>query len=227
LLGRAQFIIMTTEDKKILGIDTSADLSSISLGGISKAWLGNQDQSTELLPKIDDLIRGMGLEYSDLDGVAVVSGPGSYTGVRIGVSVANALGLAISLPVRGIDGLWAQAYMVKDEAASVGAIVSLMSAGNNRVYCRRYDKELRALGDFLVGEVADLLNDGDKRGYLVGDVNVEVENYIKSAGYDNFELLTEADGNSRAWVGTEVFDQLEAPVDNVVIPIYLRGPVKE
>jgi len=218
---------MTTEDKKILGIDTSADLSSISLGGISKAWLGNQDQSTELLPKIDDLIRGMGLEYSDLDGVAVVSGPGSYTGVRIGVSVANALGLAISLPVRGIDGLWAQAYMVKDEAASVGAIVSLMSAGNNRVYCRRYDKELRALGDFLVGEVADLLNDGDKRGYLVGDVNVEVENYIKSAGYDNFELLTEADGNSRAWVGTEVFDQLEAPVDNVVIPIYLRGPVKE
>ena len=227
MLGRAQFIIMTTEDKKILGIDTSADLSSISLGGISKAWLGNQDQSTELLPKIDDLIRGMGLEYSDLDGVAVVSGPGSYTGVRIGVSVANALGLAISLPVRGIDGLWAQAYMVKDEAASVGAIVSLMSAGNNRVYCRRYDKELRALGDFLVGEVADLLNDGDKRGYLVGDVNVEVENYIKSAGYDNFELLTEADGNSRAWVGTEVFDQLEAPVDNVVIPIYLRGPVKE
>lgn len=217
---------MSTQNKKILGIDTSADLSSISLGGISKSWLGNQNQSMELLPKIDDLMKAMQLEYVDLDGVVVVNGPGSYTGVRIGVSVANAIALATSVPVRGVDGLWAQAYMVKREITTAG-IVSLISAGNNRVYCRKYDEKLQATSDFLVGEIDGLLNNLDKKKYIVGDVNDEVENFIKSAGFENFELLTENDKNSRAGVGTQVFDRLETPVDNVVIPIYLRGPVRD
>lgn len=57
--------------------------------------------SQVLIPLIDRLIKQQGMELKKLEGVEVETGPGSFTGLRVGVSVANALGFALGIPVNG------------------------------------------------------------------------------------------------------------------------------
>lgn len=57
--------------------------------------------SQVLLPLIEKILETQGLEYKDLEAVEVETGPGSFTGLRVGVSVANVLGFSLSIPVNG------------------------------------------------------------------------------------------------------------------------------
>lgn len=59
----------------------------------------NQFGSQVLLPLIEKLLNQNNLEYKDLIGIEVTTGPGSFTGLRVGVSVANALGYSLGIPV--------------------------------------------------------------------------------------------------------------------------------
>lgn len=61
----------------------------------------NEFGSQILLPLIDSLLEKNNLEYKDLKGIEVEVGPGSYTGLKVGVSVANALGYSLNIPVNG------------------------------------------------------------------------------------------------------------------------------
>ncbi|MBI2599395.1 tRNA (adenosine(37)-N6)-threonylcarbamoyltransferase complex dimerization subunit type 1 TsaB [Candidatus Daviesbacteria bacterium] len=61
----------------------------------------NEYGSQVLLPLIEKLLKEEKLEYKDLKGIEVETGPGSFTGLRVGVSVANALGFALRIPVNG------------------------------------------------------------------------------------------------------------------------------
>lgn len=57
--------------------------------------------SQVLVPLIDRLIKHQSMELKNLEGIEVETGPGSFTGLRVGVSVANALGFALGIPVNG------------------------------------------------------------------------------------------------------------------------------
>lgn len=70
----------------------------------SQRWSAGRELSSQLLGVIDELLKQTGKTLSDLRGIVVYSGPGSYTGLRIGISTANALGYALSLPVVGSGG---------------------------------------------------------------------------------------------------------------------------
>jgi len=61
----------------------------------------NEYGSQVLLPLIEKLLKKNELDYKDLKGVEVETGPGSFTGLRVGVSVANALGFSLGIPVNG------------------------------------------------------------------------------------------------------------------------------
>ena len=92
----------------ILIIDTSTDQNQIAKaeksGKIVKiiSWQG-QRQSQLLLPKIDQLLKQSQKNLKDLSGILVFSGPGSFTGLRVGIAVANSLGFALEIPVVGIS----------------------------------------------------------------------------------------------------------------------------
>ena len=58
-----------------------------------------------LLADVDEMLRAAGLDAADLTGIVVGTGPGSFTGMRIGLSVARGLGLALDLPVAGVSTL--------------------------------------------------------------------------------------------------------------------------
>jgi tRNA threonylcarbamoyl adenosine modification protein YeaZ len=220
----------------ILGIDTTSDWSSVALDDDEIVWSGDRNQSKELLPKIEELMQRNNVSFVDLTGIVVVNGPGSYTGIRIGVSVANTIGMIMGVPVRGIDSLLAQIEMDGN--------VSVLSAGGSRVYGRKYLKaicnnqyaicneknktniQIKEDGDFFVGEIVEFLDGLDKDVCIVGEVNEEVENYIKSSGWKCINSLGMGKNKGRARGAVWAWDDLPAVANDNVIPMYLREAVR-
>lgn len=89
----------------ILVIDTSTDKNYLALFWPEKIekeiFWQRQETSKELLPKIDQFLRQNKLKLKDLKAIAVFRGPGSFTGLRVGISVAQSLGYALKIPVFG------------------------------------------------------------------------------------------------------------------------------
>ena len=89
----------------ILALETSVDPGSIALwrGGqvIARSCAAGLSNSQTLLPLIDSTLREAGLSFSDLDGIAFGTGPGSFTGLRVACGVAQGLAVARELPLLG------------------------------------------------------------------------------------------------------------------------------
>ncbi len=86
------YIDTTSEDTKI-------ELISIDVVVDSFVWKAGFNQSELLLKEIDTLLIKNGLKQNDLKGISVNSGPGSYTGMRIGITTANFLALSLNIPI--------------------------------------------------------------------------------------------------------------------------------
>ncbi len=83
-----------TKDKKVIEVSLKKD------GKVVKSLSEENEYGSQvLLPLIEKLLKSQKLEFKDLEGIEVDKGPGSFTGLRVGVSVANALGFALSIPV--------------------------------------------------------------------------------------------------------------------------------
>ncbi len=88
----------------ILSIDTSSNkevcvwLRSVNFEDILKQKITVQ-KAQVVLPLIDQLLKKHNLQLSDVTGIGVNVGPGSFTGLRVGISIANALGFALKIPI--------------------------------------------------------------------------------------------------------------------------------
>jgi len=88
----------------ILYIDTSQrEDVTISLDGQVFKTASKKEKSQRLLPFIDEVLRKKKLSLKDLTEIKVNTGPGSFTGLKVGVSVAQALGWSLNIPVNGKD----------------------------------------------------------------------------------------------------------------------------
>jgi tRNA threonylcarbamoyladenosine biosynthesis protein TsaB len=107
----------------LLAIDTATRHASVALyreadagadapGGVlaEYTWYSANRHSVQLAPTVDEMLRRQGLSAMDLTAVGVALGPGSFTGLRIGVSVAKGLCLALGIPIVGVPTLDAMAY---------------------------------------------------------------------------------------------------------------------
>jgi tRNA threonylcarbamoyl adenosine modification protein YeaZ len=88
--------------KNILGIDTSGVTTVIGINDEIISWESIRNQSKELLPRIDELLKSQKIKPEQLKGVVVNIGPGSFTGLRVGVTIANGFGYGLKIPVKGI-----------------------------------------------------------------------------------------------------------------------------
>ena len=89
-------LYIDTKDQKVIKVSLK------KVGKIVKSLSEeNQFGSQVLLPLIEKILKEEKLEYKDLKGIEVETGPGSFTGLRVGVSVANALGFSLGILVNG------------------------------------------------------------------------------------------------------------------------------
>jgi tRNA threonylcarbamoyl adenosine modification protein YeaZ len=100
-----------------------ADLEGSVLG--DAAWSAPQGQGSELLPRLSALLDGHGATLRDVDAVAVGLGPGSFTGLRVGLALAKGLALGLGVPIVGIGSL--DAWLEGEPSAS-GALVRAAAA---------------------------------------------------------------------------------------------------
>jgi tRNA threonylcarbamoyladenosine biosynthesis protein TsaB len=156
---------------RVLAVDTTRPQASLAVadesGTIAEARVvTDAGHSRWLLPALDALLRGLGLAAADLDLFAVTSGPGSFTGLRVGLGSVQGLALASRRPCLGVPTLDVLAQGVK---GSAGTIVALLDAFHGEVFWAVYDGEARLRGERSVGPLATVLASLPAGSAFVGD----------------------------------------------------------
>lgn len=131
----------------ILSIETSTLNCSVSLSEngteISKAAFQAEKYShaEKLSPLIAECMQSAGLELKDLDAVAVCKGPGSYTGLRIGVSTAKGLCYGLEIPLLAMDSTEVLSQIVWQKYDTEERCVALLDARRMEVYSAQFSRE--------------------------------------------------------------------------------------
>jgi tRNA threonylcarbamoyladenosine biosynthesis protein TsaB len=93
----------------LLAIDTSTQLAGLALydGAVQAelVWVAGRRHSAQVMPQLERLLRLLDMEVTALTAVAAARGPGSFTGVRVGLAAAQGLAVALDLPVYGVCSL--------------------------------------------------------------------------------------------------------------------------
>ena len=123
-----------------LSIDTASDRAGIALSRQGElvaeiTWLSHANHSVELLPAIDQLFARAGAARADLETIFVCRGPGSYGGLRAGLSTAMGLAFALTLEILGLGRLEIDAYQ---HAAYPGPICAVHRAGRGELAWAAY-----------------------------------------------------------------------------------------
>ena len=162
---------------KLLGIDTSGKIAAVALCDentvLAQATVFTKlTHSQVILPLCKEMLANVGVTLEEIDGIAVADGPGSYTGLRIGISAVKAMCFALNKPCIGISTLESLAY---NFMGFKGTICSVMSARQNLVYTATFssnDKEIERITDDRIITTEALFGDLikiDGEIILVGD----------------------------------------------------------
>ncbi|MGB4106276.1 MAG: tRNA (adenosine(37)-N6)-threonylcarbamoyltransferase complex dimerization subunit type 1 TsaB [Alphaproteobacteria bacterium] len=166
-----------TQFKNILALDTALNHCSAAVrtdGGIfseSKAMV--QGHAEVLLPMAERVLAEAGIDYADLDAIAVTTGPGAFTGLRIGLSTARALALALDVPLFGITTTQLLALQsVRDNPKPVAV---MLDTKRGDFYFQTFDAEGKALAAAAV---------------MAGD-EIRTEGFILASDAPNAGLMAE------------------------------------
>ena len=213
----------------ILAFESSAKAASAALVKDGKlisqySQCSGLTHSRTLLPMGDDMLKNAELKISDVDLIAVAHGPGSFTGIRIGVSMVKGLAWAAEKPCVGVSTLEALAW---HGVALGGYVCPVMDARRNQVYNAIFKIEdgrpVRITEDrpIALAELAEEVRALDAPMFLVGDGAELTEKFFKEQGI----ACTVAPENLRwqsAWgVAMAAMDKEPGDADSL-LPVYLR-----
>lgn len=144
--------------KNILAIDTAMSGCSACVLRGDEVFVRSEDmprgQAVHLVPMINDVVAHAGLTHADLDAVVTTNGPGAFTGLRIGLSTAKAMGLALGVPVFGITTL--QALALGYAEAAEGEFTVLVETRRDELYVQSFDAEGRGTSEAALPAVEDI-----------------------------------------------------------------------
>ncbi|MFO7962389.1 MAG: tRNA (adenosine(37)-N6)-threonylcarbamoyltransferase complex dimerization subunit type 1 TsaB [Desulfobacterales bacterium] len=158
---------------KILAVDTSTKRLNvcISEGETVRAEIScdtNETHSKTIMPAIDSLLRAVKWDLSTIDGFAVTQGPGSFTGIRIGIAAVKGLASAVGKPVVGISTLEVLAYQA---GGFSGPVCAMLDARKNEVFSgffRWLDNRPCRMENETVGPIKKVLDVIDEPCLFIG-----------------------------------------------------------
>lgn len=218
---------------RILAFETSAKAAGVALledGKLLGEYMQNSGQthSRTLMKMAEDLLHNCDLKAEDIHAVACAAGPGSFTGVRIGVAAAKGFSWGLQLPCYGVSTLEA---MARNVALTDGIYCAAMDARRNQVYTALFEQKQgvfsRLTEDMAISldELSSLLKKYDNTKMLVGDGAALCYNELNKL-VPGLLLLPEHFRMQRAaGVALLAWDQVQAgvhPSGGELVPNYLR-----
>lgn len=220
---------------KILSVDSSAKTASVAVTDgttlLSECFVNaGLTHSRTLMPMVDNALSQADLKIENIDAICVNAGPGSFTGIRIGVAAVKGLALATDKPCSGVSTLESIAYNFIDEDA---IICAAMDARCNQVYAALFNVEngsvSRICDDYAVPicELAEEISKLGKTVILAGDGAELCYNAMKDS-VSNIKLSAEFRRYQRAYgVALAALANNEFTDSSLLAPVYLRMPQAE
>lgn len=176
----------------ILNIETATKNCSVSVAKEGKILLCKEiategySHAEKLHVFIQEIIQELKLSYKDISAVAVSQGPGSYTGLRIGVSAAKGICFALNIPLIALDTLELLAVQAKIDT---GVIIPMIDARRMEVYCAIFNSQHEKIRDTRAEIVtADSFSQINGNIYIVGDCQEKCKTIFTK---DNFIFMDE------------------------------------
>lgn len=223
---------------RTLAIDTTANTASCAIAedGRVKAFFtvdGLLTHSETMLPMIDEILKKSALSINDIDVFAVANGPGSFTGVRIGVSTVKGLTFSSGKPCVEVSSL---AALAENLNGFDGLCVPVMDARRGQVYTAIYNNEGKCiLGDSLIplGELCDELAKYNEPIRLCGDGYdlakkfISADNRLSERLIETSPLLILHNAASVALLAEKSYASGKYSSDDQIRPLYLRDSQAE
>jgi tRNA threonylcarbamoyladenosine biosynthesis protein TsaB len=165
----------------VLGIETSQDIGGVAIvdeeGLIASSAYESTHQrhSSWLIPEIEHILSLSSISLSDLSGIAVSGGPGSFCGLRVGMSTAYGLSCGLSIPVIGIPTLDSLSHNLSEASMQ---ICSIIDARRERVHIALYRRR-RRLSDYMTCALSDLFSLINEDTIFVGSGVIKYGDVIK------------------------------------------------
>ena len=225
----------------ILAVDSSTDILGLALidSGQLKGEYNlslKRQHSEKLLPLMEQIFELLEIKPGDLDGAAVAVGPGSFTGLRIGITTAKMLGRIFSIPVKGISTL---------EVMAAGAegdyILPLLDARRKRVYYSFYQKsenhnesfleEIKKAASTAISELPEILSEyKNKEITVVGEMTAEVRRVLEQNNFLVKQAAAEKNFTRAAVLARLGQDYINSGQEDDIYqlkPAYLKQPQAE
>lgn len=224
---------------KILSIDTSSKICSVAvLEDCNVIIERNIDDgithSQKLMPMIDDILKELNLNLANFDLFTCSVGPGSFTGVRIGVSTVKAFCDVTNIPVTSVSSLEGLAYntLSSNIGNNINTVCSLIDAKNDNVYCGIFKNEnntfiqLEDLCAKNINQVLDILEKYSSSSILfVGDGAVYHKDLILEHLPNSIFVEDELNKQTSVSIGISGFNKYNKGIygdSNSLSPLYLR-----
>lgn len=213
----------------ILNIDTATEVASISIsekGRIIDSITNNnqKDHAAFLQPAIKNLLKKIDLPINKLNAIAVTAGPGSYTGLRVGIASAKGLCYALSIPLISLNTLEVMAWSAIKQIQDEGALYCpMIDARRMEVFTAVYDDHLTEIVNpcsmiIDADSFKDLLT--TNKIYFLGTGSLKLKTSLenKNAGY----LITETHTNSIAELSWRNYTKQKFSDVFSSTPLYLK-----
>jgi tRNA threonylcarbamoyladenosine biosynthesis protein TsaB len=214
----------------ILSIDTSTKVCSVALHQDSKLLAVSElytekSHSGMLTTLCENVVKYAGFSLNALDAIAVAKGPGSYTGLRIGVSTAKGFCFALDKPLIAVNTLEAMAYQVKYFYDETHLLCPMIDARRMEVYCQVLDNQMNMISATEAKVIdglsfSELLNENKIVFFGDGSAKCQAEITDKNAIFLNTEIHPSA--KTVGLLATNSFEK--SLFENVVTfePFYLK-----
>ncbi len=168
---------------RVLALDTATERESVALvdGGVVRGeirLLAPDAHSRHALPAIAFLLQSLSVAPRDVDGYALTIGPGSFTGLRVGLGTVQGLALASGRPCLGVCTLDALAARI---AGAADRLVAVMDAYRGEVFSAVYDRDGRSLGEPVRGAPEALAEHVPDGAAFVGEGALRYADVIRAA----------------------------------------------
>ena len=212
---------------KILAIDTSSEICSVAIlendTVIAENSLNDgKTHSENLMTIMENILAENETKLNDIDMIACSVGPGSFTGIRIGVSSIKAIAEVLDVPVAAVTSLETLARNIEEKDAT---IVSLIDAKNDQVYAgifdENYDKKEEYIADSIYNVVEKIKE--YENIIFVGSAAIKYMNLLN----ENFENVRIAEVNIQTAsnvgkIGYKKHKEKDLTSADTIMPMYLR-----